>query len=324
MRAPSDPVLPVHVDDPAPDPAHRTGDGPRDRAGPDQADGADPRDPLELLRHDRWSWTEQLAGRFGALWGPAGRPVGRLAVAVVLLAAVAVVAVVVGAPRLVGGPTRADDDLPMTSRVTGSAFSRAGEAAAGVRPGSASAGSVAGGPTGAPPGTPVAVLWVDVGGAVARPGLYAVRSQARLAEAISAAGGLAPDADPDRINLAAVVVDGERIYVPRRGDVSVPSVLAGGRSGPDRTAGAGVGGGGSGGAGGPSTSAGPSPATPVDVNRAGAEELDRLPGVGPATAAAIIAHRTEHGPFRSVDDLAQVRGIGRAKLEQLRPVVTVG
>jgi competence protein ComEA len=69
--------------------------------------------------------------------------------------------------------------------------------------------------------------------------------------------------------------------------------------------------------------AAPSPASPVDLNTATAQQLDALPGIGPATAAAIIADRQANGPFRSVDDLGRVRGIGDAKLEQLRGLVTV-
>jgi competence protein ComEA len=61
----------------------------------------------------------------------------------------------------------------------------------------------------------------------------------------------------------------------------------------------------------------------VDVNRASADQLDELPGVGPTTAEAIIAHREQNGPFGSVDELIDVRGIGEAKLEQLRDLVTV-
>ena len=83
-----------------------------------------------------------------------------------------------------------------------------------------------------------------------------------------------------------------------------------------------VGGGGAGGSGG-SVAAPDRPPAPVDLNTATAEELDTLPGVGPATAAAIIDHRQRNGPFRSVDDLADVRGIGDAKLAQLRELVRV-
>jgi competence protein ComEA len=64
------------------------------------------------------------------------------------------------------------------------------------------------------------------------------------------------------------------------------------------------------------------PGSPVNINTADAGELDSLPGVGPTTAAAILDHRTQHGPFRSVDDLLKVRGIGRAKLDQMRALVT--
>ena len=142
-------------------------------------------------------------------------------------------------------------------------------------------------------------VYVHVAGAVGRPGLYTLGAGARVAAAIEAAGGAAADADVDQINLAAKVADGERIYVPRKGE-TVP-VAAGGTSG----------------AGGAATSG------PVNLNTATIEQLDTLPGVGPTTAQAILDHRTRNGRFRSVDDLMNVRGIGPAKLEQLRPLVRV-
>ena len=135
---------------------------------------------------------------------------------------------------------------------------------------------------------------VHMAGAVRRPGLVRVPDGTRLAGAIETAGGLSADADPDAVNLAAVVADGERVYVPRRGEA--PPVVAGGSS----------------------ASTGP-----VNLNSATAEQLDTLPGVGPATAAAIVSYRTTHGPFGSVDDLGKVRGIGPSKLDQLRPLVRV-
>ena len=162
----------------------------------------------------------------------------------------------------------------------------------------------------AAPTTVVATLVVDVGGAVARPGLVRVGRGARVADVVAAAGGATHDADLDRLNLAATVADGERLFVPRLGQSSIPVAVNGD-------------GGGDGGV----TGGGPVPgspgAAPVDLNSATAEQLDALPGVGPATAAAIVAYRTQHGPFRSVDELLQVHGIGPAKLAALRSKVRV-
>ena len=73
-----------------------------------------------------------------------------------------------------------------------------------------------------------------------------------------------------------------------------------------------------------SATATPSPTQPLDLNAATAEQLEALPGVGPSTAAAIVAYRTEHGRFRSVDELQEVRGIGPAKFEAVESSVTVG
>lgn len=150
--------------------------------------------------------------------------------------------------------------------------------------------------------------FVHAAGAVSRPGVYRVRAGGRVADLLDAAGGPAPDADLDRVNLAAKVTDGERVYVPRRGE-SPPAVAA--PAGGDA-------GGGSGGAAGESGSTGP-----VDLNTATLEQLDALPGVGPATAQAILDHRRAHGRFRKVDELLEVRGIGEAKLAALRSKVRV-
>ena len=114
------------------------------------------------------------------------------------------------------------------------------------------------------------------------------------------------DADGDRLNLAAPLARRRAGLRAAPGRGRAP----GGRSD----------GGGSGG--GSRHRGGPLRAEPVDLNTATAEELDALPGVGPATAAAIIDHRQRNGPFRSVDELRDVRGIGDAKLAQLRDLVT--
>lgn len=145
---------------------------------------------------------------------------------------------------------------------------------------------------------------VHVAGAVARPGLFRLVAPARVADAVAAAGGTTGAADLDRVNLAAPVADGERVWVPRRGEAA-PEVASGG----------------GGGGGGPPAAGGgrrpDAPAQRLDVNTATVEQLEALPGIGPATARAIIEHRTRHGPFRTVRQLLDVRGIGEAKLAAL-------
>lgn len=141
---------------------------------------------------------------------------------------------------------------------------------------------------------------VHVAGAVRRPGLVTGESGWRVADAISAAGGATGDADTDRINLARPITDGERIFVPVVGE-PIPAVDG---SAPDPD--------------------GLGPAPPIDLNTATAVELEQLPGVGPATASAIVEHRENSGLFGAVDALVAVRGIGPATLERLRPHVTVG
>ena len=153
-------------------------------------------------------------------------------------------------------------------------------------------------PAGPPPLAPTAVtapsapaeLVVDVVGAVRRPGLYRLAQGARIADAVRRAGGSTRRADLTLVNLAAPLADGEQIVVPARGSATAA-------------------------AGGSAASA------PVDLNSATPEQLDALPGVGPATAAKIIAYRQAHGPFRSVDELDAVPGIGPARIEQLKGLV---
>jgi competence protein ComEA len=150
---------------------------------------------------------------------------------------------------------------------------------------------------------------VHAAGAVVAPGVHVVAVGARVADVLVAAGGPTPDADLDRVNLAAPVVDGQRLYVPRRGEAAPPVVGDGGGGGPGSasTGATGLGGGG-----------------PIDLNSADVDALDALPGVGPSTASAIVQHREANGPFTSVDELLDVRGIGPAKLDALRELVTVG
>ncbi len=147
---------------------------------------------------------------------------------------------------------------------------------------------------------PAEVVIVHVAGAVVRPGVYRLAGESRLADALDAAGGPTADAEPDGVNLAARLTDGERVYVPRRGEAPPAGALAA-SSGSGRGA----------------------PAGPIDLNSATAADLEALPGVGPATAAAIVGYRQQQGRFRSVDELLEVRGIGEAKLAAIRPKVRV-
>lgn len=142
---------------------------------------------------------------------------------------------------------------------------------------------------------------VHVAGAVRRPGVYRLRAGARVDDAIRRAGGARSGADLDAVNLAAKVIDGQQILVPRRGRTA-PSAAGGGAG---------------------AAPAGGAAAGPIDLNSATAEQLDTLDGVGPATAAKILAYRTAHGGFRSVDELAEVPGIGPKKLAALREQVRV-
>jgi competence protein ComEA len=144
-------------------------------------------------------------------------------------------------------------------------------------------------------GVPPTVV-VHVAGAVARPGVLHLPEGARVVDAVEAAGGAAPDADLDRVNLAAPIADGARVLVPRAGEAATAvegDLTAGGVEGP------------------------------LDLNLATEGQLDELPGIGPATAAAIVEYRERHGPFATVDSLVDVPGIGDAKLAQLRDLVRV-
>ena len=140
---------------------------------------------------------------------------------------------------------------------------------------------------------PAPMLFVNVVGAVRRPGLYRLKDGARVADAVSRAGGPTPKAQIELVNLAARIADGEQIVVPRRGLAS-PSATASG---------------------------GAVAAGPVHLNSATLEQLDALPGVGPVTAQKILDYRQQHGTFGSVDELDAIAGIGPARLEQLRGLV---
>jgi competence protein ComEA len=153
---------------------------------------------------------------------------------------------------------------------------------------------------------------VQAAGAVVNPGVYHVASTARVADVVDAAGGSAPDADLERVNLAEKVNDGERVYIARKGQPIPPAESGGAADGGTASGGSTSG-----------SASATAPSSPVDLNAATAQALDSLPGVGPSTAQAILDYRNAHGPFKSVQDLSKVKGIGPAKLEQLRSHVRV-
>jgi len=156
---------------------------------------------------------------------------------------------------------------------------------------------------------------VHVVGAVRDPGVYRLAPDARVHDAIRRAGGAGSRADLTQVNLAAKVSDGQQIVVPRRGAAATPGApqTAPSAAAPAPSAAA------------PAAAAAPGVASgpPIDLNTATLEQLDTLDGIGPATAQKILAYRTEHGGFRSVDELAQVPGIGPKKLAALRARVRV-
>lgn len=151
-----------------------------------------------------------------------------------------------------------------------------------------------------------AQLVVHVVGAVRRPGLYRLREGARVADAVARAGGATRGAELAALNLAAPLVDGVQVLVPRR--ASQTGVGAGTAVPPAPGAASGPG----------SASLAPKPS----LSSATVEELEELPGVGPVTAQRIVDYRMEHGPFRSVDDLDAVPGIGPTRIDQWRDLVT--
>jgi len=148
-----------------------------------------------------------------------------------------------------------------------------------------------------------AVVVVSVVGKVARPGLVSVAEGARVADVLTAAGGPQPGVDVSQLNLARRVGDGEQIAV---GIPAAPDALP--------AAAAPAGGGSAGGA---------VPVGPIDLNGAGVDQLDTLPGVGPVTAQRIVEWRTRNGRFARVEQLREIDGIGERRFEQLRALVRV-
>jgi competence protein ComEA len=179
----------------------------------------------------------------------------------------------------------------------------------GTKAATGASGAAAGtgaGPAGVPVGASAgAVVVVDVSGKVRSPGVRRLPAGSRVADALRAAGGVRPGASTEGLNRARVLVDGEQVVV------GAPVSGSGAGAGAAVPGAAGAGG----------AAAGGAPAAPVSLNTATAEQLDTLPGVGPVLARHIIDYRTQHGGFRSVDQLREVNGIGDRRFADLRNLV---
>ncbi|MFC8564959.1 helix-hairpin-helix domain-containing protein [Streptomyces sp. NPDC057245] len=169
-------------------------------------------------------------------------------------------------------------------------------------------GTPAGVPTAAATASAGAEIVVDVGGKVRKPGVHSLPAGSRVADALRAAGGVRPGTKTDGLNRARFLVDGEQVIV--------------GASAPPPGAGTTTGGSpGSPGSLGSAGAEGAAPAAPISLNTATADQLETLPGVGPVLAQHIIDYRTQHGGFRSVDELREVNGIGERRFADLRDLV---
>lgn len=152
-------------------------------------------------------------------------------------------------------------------------------------------------------------LTVHVAGAVQKPGVYTLAEGSRVADALHKAGGAKPNADTDALNLAEPLADGQKIYLPHKHETAPPTLASARSSSPQ------------------SDTSRIKPADrvqfPLDLNRATAEQLEALPGIGPVLAQRIVEYRQQVGRFHSVDDLLEVHGIGPKRLERIRPYVVV-
>lgn len=155
-------------------------------------------------------------------------------------------------------------------------------------------------------------------GAVTRPGMYWLRPGSRVSDAIEAAGGMLPQADQSSVNLAAMVEDGQQVKIMAQTAAPAPSAVAPPAPAAAPVASASVQ---------PKAIAPPAASTlkspnvplPLSLNQATKDQLQALPEIGPELAARIVYYRYEHGGFRSVEELAEVDGIGPQRVELLRP-----
>lgn len=156
-----------------------------------------------------------------------------------------------------------------------------------------------------------ATIVVDVRGGVATPGVVSLPASARVADAVAASGGLRVDADVSQLNLAARLADGQRLVIPTGPPVAPSAATASPTVALTEQSALRL----------PATSA---PIGPLNINTASVEELKALPGIGDVLAGRIVDYRVANGPFRSIDQLGEVKGISPKLVEALRPLVTVG
>ncbi|WP_248488962.1 ComEA family DNA-binding protein [Tsukamurella sp. PLM1] len=232
--------------------------------------------------------------------------------AALALITVGVIAAIVAAVAVFGTPGGGGGEYPVVD-FAGASSSVAAPAKGTERAADRAVGNGVPSSAAAAAKPPSSELVVAVVGMVRAPGLHRLRAGARVADALNAARGALNGADTASLNLAQPLRDGDQVVVgvvdPTAGVKLRSSVVGAGAA--------------SGGAGAAGASAAASAGGLVNINTAGPAELDRLPGVGAATAAAIIAYRDRNGPFAAVDDLAKVSGIGDAKLAKIKPMATV-
>lgn len=141
-----------------------------------------------------------------------------------------------------------------------------------------------------PPPTPAPIV-VDVSGAVPRPGVYELPEGSRVRDVVQAAGGFLAEADKSQVNLAAPLVDGQKVEIPYAAGMEAPAATQ--------------------------------PAILLDINYASVEELETLPGIGPTLAENIVMYREENGPFLRIEDIMNVPGIGESTFERIKDLIYV-
>lgn len=163
-------------------------------------------------------------------------------------------------------------------------------------------GTAAPRPTVTPSSTPTPVqILVDVRGAVVKPDIYKLPKGSRVEDALNAAGGASPDANLDRMNMVKTLSDGEQIVVPTRAPSTATPAPTSANA----------------------TPASASVSNKININAASAQDLDKLPGIGPALAQRIIDYRNANGPFKKIEDLKNVSGIGDKLFDQIKDLITV-